>query len=236
MARSLVGFVGSCVDTNKTESLQDSRTKCDKRVSRYRNDGRFFAVVKVHCFSFPKRRKTTRDTAKQIHLFTQAPIQFAMRRLLGKSVIVLLVVSYSNAFYNGLFGRLPIAACRSRRETVPNYRPRTMENWLHSGKEDDENIVQDDVGEPLIVSEAEPEQSIPLSGLALAVAFVMFWPLLALLRVNVGGPTGGFDIDMFMALKGILDVQGADTADETILELPPLSPAEQLVDAIFGPP
>jgi hypothetical protein len=66
-----------------------------------------------------------------------------------------------------------------------------------------------------------------------AVAFVAFWPLLALLRVN--GPTTGFDIDMFMALKGILDTSPDMRADE-IYELPPLSPAEQLVGAIFGPP
>lgn len=67
-----------------------------------------------------------------------------------------------------------------------------------------------------------------------AVAFVSFWPLLALLRAT-NDPTSGFDVDMFMALKGILD--GGRTMDfEDIVELPPLSPAEQLVGAIFGPP
>lgn len=62
------------------------------------------------------------------------------------------------------------------------------------------------------------------------VLFVSFWPLLALLR-STTSPIDGFDIDTFMALKGIM----ADT-DSTIVELPSLSPAEQLVGAIFGPP
>ena len=42
------------------------------------------------------------------------------------------------------------------------------------------------------------------------------------------------DVDMFMALKGILDAPTSDNIE--IMELPPLSPAERLVDAIFGPP
>jgi hypothetical protein len=46
---------------------------------------------------------------------------------------------------------------------------------------------------------------------------------------------------MFMALKGMLDSSsngGSMMADdyETIVQLPSLSPAEQLVGAIFGPP
>ena len=85
--------------------------------------------------------------------------------------------------------------------------------------------------------------SLPLSSLGIAIVFVMFWPLLALLRAdnsNFGNPIAGFDIDMYMALKGILDDNNsltASTTDQptTILELPPLSPGERLVDAIFGP-
>jgi hypothetical protein len=73
--------------------------------------------------------------------------------------------------------------------------------------------------------------ALPLVGLA------ALWPLLALFR-DTNDPTSGFDIDMFMALKGILD-SGNDTGmmvGDNILELPRLSPAEQLVGAIFGPP
>ena len=68
-----------------------------------------------------------------------------------------------------------------------------------------------------------------------AVFFVAFWPLLALLR-STTSPIDGFDIDMFMALKGIIDTTPMDGSDPTIVELPSLSPAEQLVGAIFGPP
>jgi hypothetical protein len=87
--------------------------------------------------------------------------------------------------------------------------------------------------------------TLPLSYLAGAVVFVMFWPTLAIIRVYFGGsgsPLAGFDLDMFIALKGILDTSPndgiMDTAiyGDTIMELPPLSPAEQLVGAIFGPP
>lgn len=65
--------------------------------------------------------------------------------------------------------------------------------------------------------------------------FVSSWPLLALLRSTMS-PIDGFDIDMFMALKGILDTSPMDNMDPTIVEFPSLSPAEQLVGAIFGPP
>jgi hypothetical protein len=63
------------------------------------------------------------------------------------------------------------------------------------------------------------------------LAFVLLWPLLAFLRNSY------FDVDMFMALKGILDAPPSmDDTTSNIVELPPLSPAERLVDAIFGPP
>lgn len=66
------------------------------------------------------------------------------------------------------------------------------------------------------------------------LAFVLFWPLLAFFRGN----NHYFDVDMFLALKGILENNNpSDYSDsERILELPPLSPAEHLVGAIFGPP
>lgn len=73
------------------------------------------------------------------------------------------------------------------------------------------------------------------------VGLVTLWPLLALFR-DTNDPTSGFDIDMFMALKGILGSNEDDLGMgrmgnvDTIMELPSLSPAEQLVGAIFGPP
>jgi hypothetical protein len=79
--------------------------------------------------------------------------------------------------------------------------------------------------------------STPFLTLALPlVALLALWPLLALFR-DTNDPTSGFDIDMFMALKGIMDSGNAALQyDGEIFELPPLSPAEQLVGAIFGPP
>lgn len=70
--------------------------------------------------------------------------------------------------------------------------------------------------------------------------FVSFWPLLTLVRlkldgVGMGNPVEYFDIDKYTALKSIM-AEPPDNFDETILELPPLSPAEQLVGALFGPP
>jgi len=82
------------------------------------------------------------------------------------------------------------------------------------------------------------------------ILFVSFWPLLALLRTTSwnNNPIDGFDIDMFIALKGIMDNATPDSSmaigvgldaaadyNPVIMELPPLSPAEQLVGAFFGP-
>jgi hypothetical protein len=79
-----------------------------------------------------------------------------------------------------------------------------------------------------------------LASAVLVTAILASWPLLSFFR-DTNNPTDGFDIDMFMALKGMLDSSsngGSMMADdyETILQLPSLSPAEQLVGAIFGPP
>lgn len=79
-----------------------------------------------------------------------------------------------------------------------------------------------------------PAQNI-LPAIFATLLFVSFWPLLALLR-STTSPIEGFDIDMFMALKGILDTAPDNMDPTTIVELPSLSPAEQLVGAIFGPP
>jgi len=63
-----------------------------------------------------------------------------------------------------------------------------------------------------------------------AIAFMSFWPLLAFLRTAAHGQ---IDVDMFMALQSILG-ESPMKGDE-IVELPSLSPAEQLVGAFFGP-
>lgn len=99
--------------------------------------------------------------------------------------------------------------------------------------EKDDNKDDDSMPTPNI----EDIDGIPISILGYAIAFVAFWPLLALLRVAFhehGGMMIGFDSESYMALKGILE-QEPPNLDE-IRELPPLSPAEQLVGALFGPP
>lgn len=91
------------------------------------------------------------------------------------------------------------------------------------------------------------EKGIPFLASALGISAILAaWPLLTFLR-DTNNPTDGFDIDMFMALKGMLDTSGnidsssnmsrlTDENYRSIVQLPSLSPAEQLVAAFFGPP
>ena len=88
----------------------------------------------------------------------------------------------------------------------------------------------------------EEEKGIPFLASALGISVLLsVWPLLTFLR-DVNHPTDGFDVDMFMTLKGMFDGNGnADmsmlTNDnyQSIVQLPALSPAERLVGAFFGP-
>ena len=114
----------------------------------------------------------------------------------------------------------------------------SLESRSNENEDDDGQQPQSQSSSPEAPSTSSSFSDIFI-GLPAAVAFVCFWPLLALLRAisdNIYNPITGFDIDMFMALKGILDDPRAYSDDQIILELPPLSPAEQLVGAIFGPP
>ena len=80
-------------------------------------------------------------------------------------------------------------------------------------------------------SDEGADMFLPLAGTA--VFFTAFWPLLALFR-DTNDPTFGFDVDMYMSLKGILESSPPD--DLAITELPPLTPGERLVEAVFGVP
>lgn len=73
---------------------------------------------------------------------------------------------------------------------------------------------------------------LPLNAVGYALAFVAFWPLLALVRI---WSQDHLDIDSYMALKGMMETSDVPSMEE-IRELPPLSPAEQMVGALFGPP
>ena len=69
------------------------------------------------------------------------------------------------------------------------------------------------------------------------LGFISFWPLLALLQIYLRNHE--FDINTYLTVKGLLDSAAPssyDDYDSSIMELPPLSPAERLVDSLFGPP
>jgi hypothetical protein len=170
-------------------------------------------------------------------------------RLAWKLVVLLSVgwLSFNQAFHVG--GRLPEISSRgalvfsegrivgnccagmSTRVGIKMSRTKSvlLETRIFSRKGDDDEDVSSDV-----------ENSFPFLAVALPlVGLVALWPLLALFR-DTNDPTSGFDIDMYMALKGILDTGNGGTGmmmvGDEIIELPRLSPAEQLVGAIFGPP
>ena len=115
--------------------------------------------------------------------------------------------------------------------------------------DDEDGLVPSSaISPPLAADTSGTDNNDTATVLLATVAFVSFWPLLALLRAaattSPSDLIDGFDVDMFMALKGILDDSNSNMnmnmnnidAATTIMELPPLSPAEQLVGAIFGPP
>lgn len=108
---------------------------------------------------------------------------------------------------------------------------------LFSNLDEETNVSQEDkLPTRKDRDEIPPLPMLDASVLIPYVLFLAFWPALALLRVQLdtGMPlVDYFDIDKFMALQGMMQ----ETMDEdTIMELPALSPAEQMVGAIFGPP
>ena len=85
-----------------------------------------------------------------------------------------------------------------------------------------------------------PEMKLPPKWKILAAyfGFISFWPILAFVQVYLRAHE--FDVDTFLTVKGLLDAAAPDDngswdRNDMILELPPLSPAERMVDALFGP-
>jgi len=123
--------------------------------------------------------------------------------------------------------------------------------YLRESPTDGDDVDDANNEDELIAKDPEnlmpPSTSIPpleLSDFATAiipfVAFVSFWPLLAFVRFKlfagigpIGNPMDYLDVDKFMALKDLM--QEADGSKE-IMELPSMSPAEQMVGSFFGPP
>ena len=143
-------------------------------------------------------------------------------------------VNNSNSNNNNDGGKNEI---KTRKEEVDN----VPELFLKNDDDKDNSLPQS----PSSSSSSSSSMSTGLVIIA-TILFTSFWPLLAILR-STSNPIDGFDIDMFIALKGILDNTtpnggvsalglDSDYYNPVIMELPPLSPAEQLVGAIFGPP
>ncbi|KAI2513318.1 hypothetical protein MHU86_1089 [Fragilaria crotonensis] len=114
-------------------------------------------------------------------------------------------------------------------------------NPLYFETEDDNELVDHSFAEsssPPAEINTDRLPSVPV--LLGVVAFTAFWPLLAFLRFE--NPVGYFDIDTFLALQGILGINDAGTMMQDpatvteVIELPGMSPAEQVVAAFFGPP
>jgi hypothetical protein len=141
-------------------------------------------------------------------------------------LLVLCFCGGSNAFVVTSNVYLPPDRSISCMDLLPRQHaslPRTNETIFLANKNG--NNEEDDI----------PKFYIPV-GIAF-VAFVAFWPLLALVRINgFENPVDSFDVDMFIALKGILESADRPMMGSEIMELPPLTPAEQIVGAIFGPP
>lgn len=124
--------------------------------------------------------------------------------------------------------------------------------FVFANKDDDNNDDENQI-KTRIKTKKDDDLSTSTSSLSTGtvvistIIFVSFWPLLAVLRTitSNSNPIDGFDIDMFIALKGIMDnttpdsiaggLNAAADYNPVIIELPPLSPAEQLVGAFFGP-
>jgi len=79
----------------------------------------------------------------------------------------------------------------------------------------------------------------PLLILPLATASAVLLLFLGVMYVEVTNPAMRFDVDLYMALDSVRELGDANGADpleaQTILAYPKLSPAEQLVGALFRP-
>ena len=134
--------------------------------------------------------------------------------------------------YNPNYGANHLSFSRMRLKMPSNSRHVCCQrSWrLFSEPRDDENDLKpqnpkpNDGVDPIIIL-----PYITLACIAALIAGVFY--------AKANNPNTYFDIDFYMALDGVIGNTAA-TADspESIVGLPPLSPAEQLVGALFGPP
>ena len=142
----------------------------------------------------------------------------------------------------------PLSNVRLRNKISPE---EEKDNSLQSSLDDDDVMPQESLPPASSPSSSPMPPTPSFQNYAIAflayLAFISIWPLLALLRVKLGGGFGNpvelFDVDKFMTLGLMQQADSATTfgggvmgGSDEIMELPPLSPAEQLVGAFFGPP
>ena len=124
------------------------------------------------------------------------------------------------------FGRPTALFARDKEEARTTNPPPTEE-------EEDENSTR--ISPTTLDDEIPPLPTLDASVLIPYFLFLSFWPALAFLRLQLDSLPmpllDYFDVDKFMALQEMMQDEPQD-----IIELPALSPAEQMVGAIFGPP
>ncbi len=151
--------------------------------------------------------------------------------------------SYRRSKYFGTFPPQSLPhhdqCCRGACATLENYSHNFLlrskshndleDNQPSSGKMEDSSSHDDPIIDPILI--------LPVTTLAAIAVLCIF-----VLYTNATNPVSEFDVDFYMALDGVRDLNrsaiggGADAMDADIIStLPKLSPAEQLVGALFGP-
>ena len=177
----------------------------------------------------------------------------AIRRILRISIIVILQFQSCQSFI-----QRSSRSCSDSNRLGSSIRRTNLKIPLFFGINNDNN--NNNLQQPVEAVEVEPllmesphtniittnVELLPTVPVLLGVfAFTAFWPLLAYLRFE--NPRLGveyFQIDTFLALQGIMglhqnllqDPASSSAIATEIIELPGMSPAEQVVAAFFGPP
>lgn len=104
----------------------------------------------------------------------------------------------------------------------------------NNGEDNEQNIVEEQDNNIVDKDNVDPIYILPSITTTFSLIFLILGLLFSSSNRNMV-TTREFDVDFYMALDGTLNSNN-DGGDLTINPLPPLSPAEQLVGALFGPP
>ena len=101
-------------------------------------------------------------------------------------------------------------------------------------KLDEEDALEDLT--PIPESNSEPLDPIYILPLAAVIGVLLLATMVVYIQST--RPMSGIDVDLYMAIDDTLSRRNGGTMGdpESIVALPTLSPAEQLVGALFGPP